>query len=1140
MGQVGQIVLGAVGAVVGFYFGGPQGAMMGFSAGMMLGGLIFPEKQQGPRPTDLVIQQSAYGLAIPWNYSMFRQTGNVIWRGQPHQVGESSGGKGGPSYTSYYYTLSFAIGLCEGPIQGIRRIWANGTLIYDISNPNNFQQLTGSAGMVTNFKVYVGDESQEPDPTMESYLGVGNVPPNRGLAYVVFTNFSLKDYGGYLPSFSFEVVTGAPTQGVATVASTVHYPSTDGSLLSSAYMTAQSVTTFTWGYFAGYTGVYVWSQTPNGAQFQGGPLFASGNIKPLGVEAAAWQGRSDQPGFISRAYNPFSAGTNNPLSDLVACYFDAGNTPYSGALSAVPVLGIPAFNGAFQRPWFFISNGDVYAAGVGPRTGDGVHNTIYKGSVVTFTESGVVSSEPGQWYGVGVTASYVFAWDIGCNVAPLTVPRLGKFDRNTLAYLGDVILASSFPGGSPGTISSDAIPGDAVDDGTVFLITGGNPCKLWKIDVESGTATAWLSNVAMPYPAPQNFRAFTEDVFGLVDIPTTVTDQHLTYITRSLTTSTESVSSIVSDMCTRAGLTSGQYDTSSLTDLCLGYGVTNHSAMRDNIGPLQSMYFFDIADSEGKLKFVRRGGQPVGTFYYSDLGVDESEQSENAQNPIVITRPDELSLSKEYSVTYKGFQNDYNDNTQYAMRQSVPSNKRSMVSAPIVLADGEALARVQSMLWTEWQNSTTYAFSTDLSYMLYEPSDVVWLQDYDGSLYLVRLTKCTLDGRSTLKWEAVAEEPTLYPSATYVAPGGGAAGQTPQVIPYNGASMLQVLDVPPLRDQDGDPGLYVACGGPYPSWKGASVSISRDGTTFSPYAAPSQNTPMGYAASVLAAPSFTEGNEIDYTNAVTVQITNGMSVAGTTFANFLNGVNAALVGNEVVFFQNVVSNGGGSFTLSQLLRGRGGTESAWGGHVYNERFIALGAWLTPEGLSVNDLGRTIWNMAQTIALSPSTQHVVVTTSVQNGRVRPLSPTTLRSFTGTGSYLYWGGLETNTAYQPYGNKGTPLAPGAHDVLVTWLRRARVYAQWVDYYDVPLDESTESYQVGIWTGTSGSGPQTLKATVTVTVPQLGSPPPFVPALWFPNAQWSTMGFSTGSGVWFVVAQNSDQNVLGTSAQIFVTLP
>lgn len=1139
MGQVGQIVLGAVGAVVGFYFGGPQGAMMGFSAGMMLGGLIFPEKQQGPRPTDLVIQQSAYGLAIPWNYSMFRQTGNVIWRGEPHQVGESSGGKGGPSYTSYYYTLSFAIGLCEGPIQGIRRIWANGTLIYDISNPANFQQLTGSASMITNFRVYVGDESQEPDPTMESYLGVGNVPPNRGLAYVVFTDFSLKEYGGYLPSFSFEVVTGVPTQTTVTTASNVHYVTLDGSLMASPYMTPQSTTTFSWGYYAGYKGVFVWNQTPSGSQFQTGPLFASGSVQPQ--DAAAWLGRSDQPGFIVRTYNPFSSNTNNPFADLTATYLDAGNTPYSGSTGAVPILGIPAFNGAFAKPWYFINNGDVYAAGVGPYTNDGVHNTIYRGSVIDFAFSGVQSTEPGQWYGVGVTPSYLFAWDIGCNVAPLTVPRLGKFDRVTLNYLGDVILSSNFPGGGPGTIAPYSIVGDATDDGTVFLIASGSApsWNIWKIDVESGTAVLWLSNIPGSVAELQNFRAFSEDMFAFLAIPNS-TDQSLTYITRTLTVSTEKVSDIVADMCTRAGLVSSQYDVTSLTDSCLGYGVTNHSAMRDNIGPLQSAYFFDIADSEGKLKFVRRGGAVAGTFYYSDLGVDESEQSENASNPIVVTRPDELSLSKEYSITYKGFQNDYNDNTQYAMRQNVPSNKRSMVSAPIVLTDSDALSRVQSMLWVEWQNSTTYAFSTDLSYMVYEPSDVVWLQDYDGSLYLVRLTKCTMDGRSTLKWEAVAEEPSLYPSATYTAPGGGATGQGAQVIPYNGASMLQVLDVPPLRDQDGSPGLYVACGGPYPTWKGASLSISRDGTTYAPYAAPSQNTPMGYATTVLAAPSFTEGNEIDYTNTVTVQITNGMSVAGTTFANFLNGVNAALIGNEVVFFQNVVANGSGSFTLSQLLRGRGGTESAWGAHVSNERFVALGTWLTPENLSVNDLGHTIWNMAQTIALSPSTQHVVTATPVLNGRVRPLSPVTLRAFTGTGAYLYWGGLETNTAYQPYGNKGTPLAPGAHDVLITWLRRARVYAQWVDYYDVPLDESTETYQVGIWSGTSGGGPQTLLATVTVKVPQVNSPPPNVPSLWFPNAQWSTMGLITGSGVWFVVAQNSDQNVLGTSSQIFVTLP
>ena len=47
---------------------------------------------------------------------------------------------GGQKTVTYSYTADFAIGLCEGPISAIVKIWADGKLIYDMS------PLTAAAG----------------------------------------------------------------------------------------------------------------------------------------------------------------------------------------------------------------------------------------------------------------------------------------------------------------------------------------------------------------------------------------------------------------------------------------------------------------------------------------------------------------------------------------------------------------------------------------------------------------------------------------------------------------------------------------------------------------------------------------------------------------------------------------------------------------------------------------------------------------------------------------------------------------------------------------------------------------------------------------------------------------------------------
>ncbi len=148
----------------------------------------------GPRMSDLSLQTATAGACIPKAFGSVRVSGNVIWGTDfvEHANTQSAGGKGGSggSYTTYTYTVSFAVALCQGPIRGIGRVWADGNVV-------DMTQYT--------YSVYLGTESQLPDSFIEGIEGVGNVPAHRGLAYVVFQNMDVTPYGSRIPSFSFEV-----------------------------------------------------------------------------------------------------------------------------------------------------------------------------------------------------------------------------------------------------------------------------------------------------------------------------------------------------------------------------------------------------------------------------------------------------------------------------------------------------------------------------------------------------------------------------------------------------------------------------------------------------------------------------------------------------------------------------------------------------------------------------------------------------------------------------------------------------------------------------------------------------------------------------------------------------------------------
>jgi len=84
------------------------------------------------RINSMRIQQSAYGLCQPLVYGKTRVAANMFWYGDflatPHTTVEKSGGKGGSTKTSnttFSYSASLMLGLCENQIKKIGLIWVD-------------------------------------------------------------------------------------------------------------------------------------------------------------------------------------------------------------------------------------------------------------------------------------------------------------------------------------------------------------------------------------------------------------------------------------------------------------------------------------------------------------------------------------------------------------------------------------------------------------------------------------------------------------------------------------------------------------------------------------------------------------------------------------------------------------------------------------------------------------------------------------------------------------------------------------------------------------------------------------------------------------------------------------------------------
>jgi hypothetical protein len=218
------LILGTVGQALGQAVLGPtafslfgasiSGASIGGAIGGLIGGAIDNRllarevTREGPRLQSIALQGAEEGAAIARIYGRARVAGQVIWASRfletkttrTQKVGGKGGGGGATrvTETDYAYSVSFAVGLCEGPIAGIGRIWADG-------------QVLDASGLT--LRVHLGTDDQAPDSGVEAVEGEGAAPAYLGTAYVVFEDLALEAFGNRVPQLQFEVFRPIAAEG---------------------------------------------------------------------------------------------------------------------------------------------------------------------------------------------------------------------------------------------------------------------------------------------------------------------------------------------------------------------------------------------------------------------------------------------------------------------------------------------------------------------------------------------------------------------------------------------------------------------------------------------------------------------------------------------------------------------------------------------------------------------------------------------------------------------------------------------------------------------------------------------------------------------------------------------------------------
>lgn len=1063
---IGGAILGGIGAVLGSSL---DTALFGATT------------IKGPRLESVKIHDSAYGNAIPILYGRLRVAGNVIWAGDLTETlnSEDVGGKGGASSATVqraHYSIDCAMSLGEGPVGAVKTIWADGKVIYSDG--------AWKEGVIADAEFYLGATTQNPSPLMESHLGIGMVPAYRRLAYVVLHQLQLGPFGNRLPNLTFEIapagntlrpswqgevapgiigrtdsyatpaalaplvlarrgetVTRILVGGLANSGSTYQFTALEYDVTGAAPVELARTSSAIFTTTANLTDI-AWAMAPDGQSV----IFYcqhDGATKPIslalyGVVARSFGtvladnlGEATAQGMVAWLDNQHVVLLDTQggkrgvrvylvagLSTVLLGFYDVWGTGSSTTRYRLSFAQFAPLPGGLLQA---MGNGSTTPTILYGRTLHWANNTLQVGAEYVIDNA---LSAP-------VTISY--SYFIPLENGEVVLARLGVSQFRLFSFLPSYAGYTQTRAWQAFSVSPSGYLSLARRGGNLcFLQQGfsGSIYRYGEIALDAGaftlSATAQIISGSYNGSGANYFTPFPISRTCMALLAGGSSNTLLKVALFERTPPVHDLAAMVEDILARAGYEGADYDLSALSSgVVEGYAVADVASARHALEPLQIAHGFALVESDGVLKVKTHSASADET-----IRIAETSATHEGQEPpptATRTRAQEQDVPAEITLQHLDPSLDFQRGSQRARRLASAARGVESLNLPLVCGADVAKRVAEIQLYQRWAERETITLPLARAHAALDVGDVIALDDEK-----LRITTLTQEG-GLLRLDAVPAVAETLASTARADGGDGLSRRA--TVPIE--SLCHALDLPPLRAEDDQPLYYAGLSG-VAGWPGGALYRSADNSAFALQGSFTQPLVCGVVANVLLVAST---HYLDRANSLTVALLRG-SLASSSMTDFFNGANAALVGDEIIQFQNAQLNADGSYTLSVLQRGLRGTESAVDAHVLGERFVLL------QSASLRALPLTLSDRARGFYVK----------GISTGQVVDDRP----------SAHFTPQLKTLQPFAPCHAQGVRVSSG--DITLSWVRRARLNAAWVDGVDVPLDESTELYDVEIYNGTT----------------------------------------------------------------------
>jgi hypothetical protein len=505
---------------------------------------------------------------------------------------------------------------------------------------------------------------------------------------------------------------------------------------------------------------------------------------------------------------------------------------------------------------------------------------------------------------------------------------------------------------------------------------------------------------------------------------------------------------IVSDVGTREGYdVATDFDVTELTNTMDGYLIGRPMTGRDALQPLGNAFDWDAVESDDKIVFKGRGRASTRTIQDTELLPTDSDTF----SVVDETRIQEVELPETVTVSYIDKALDYDRNAQSVKRILNPdptmrSESKVNIAFPIVMTADQARQIAEKILFTSWNERTSYKWKTTWEHIDLDPADVVTLV-INGAIVTnvrARISSVQVDRDFSMEFSGFKEESFSF---TSVATGQAHPNFPQQTVPGPAFTRLFLLDIPLIRDSDDvnriSSRLHIAMNGFTSDWPGGVLYESSDGVSYN-YTGLKNTVGTSYGNVLNTLPPTDLPFQTDTATQLQVSMIDG-SLSSVSQSQFLDNANAAVVGTpglnnwEIILFRDAVLGADNIYTVSTLIRGRRGTDVNVNKHLEGEFFFVLDSsalssyFLDPSFLEVSRFYRgvgvnQILEDAETKALASNMNDL-----------KPYSPVHLDA----------------------------VLDGGNNIDISWVRRTRVGGAEPENGsdDTSLAEDSESYETDI---------------------------------------------------------------------------